>query len=176
MCTVFGTEVLSDNLTINWYRLLLTNESISEPELVNEFTRGGAIFQNRRLMNSEFAPDTIVESDAGYYWCQVALKDQNNTLNSSYVPSQRFALLPPSVYQGYPPCSRRGSISEQSSVCAEDGVLLTPLFEWPLNTISTNNPTGFSVVCACTYTCMAYNTYRVKPVLKTTRIQRPHLY
>ena len=142
-CTVFGTEILPCDIVINWYRaLLITNASISEPELVNEFVRGGAIFQNRRLINSEFAPDTVVESDAGYYWCQIVL--QNNTFNSSYVPSQQFPLLPPSVYQGYPPCSRRGSISEQVSVCAEDSVMLPPLFEWPLSTNSTDIPIEFS--------------------------------
>ena len=140
-CTVYGTERLLDH-TINWYRVLVTNESISEPEHMNEERNAAVLFQNRQLLNSNFVNSEVVESDAGYYWCQVALKDQNNTLNSSYVPSQRFTLLPPSVYQGYPPCSRRGRLSRQSSMCAEDGVMLTPLFEWPSSTNSTDNPAG----------------------------------
>ena len=144
-CTVYGAERLL-NHTINWYRVLVTNENISEPELVNEFERVENLFQNRQVIKSDFVKAMIDEGDAGYYWCQVALKSLNSTFNSSYVPSQRYALLPPSVYQGYPPCSRRGSISEQVSMCAKDSVMLPPLFEWPLSTNSTDSPTVGSTI------------------------------
>ena len=108
-CALYGLYGLK-NHTIRWYRRV----NVTHTELLNSVNSSykNNLLKGRLVIGNQ---SSLLPGD---YWCQVGLKEENN---SSYVPSSSFRLLPEEEYENYPPCNN-ALLSQQKTMCARDGV------------------------------------------------------